>query len=136
MNQKLKHSENKQEARLQFISENSLFMSQEEMAKDLKVSRSTIQRDLEAWYDTGRFKQLIVGKFLHHLGKAEREEKSIKILDRIIIMFKYLPAHTSSDLVKDILVSFNLDNKYSLDDSVLRLKPVTVGVSDGVESTE
>ena len=124
MNQKLNHSETKQKARLQYISENGIYQTQTQMAQSLKVSRSTIQRDLEVWYDTNGFKQLIIAKFLENYGKAERTEKPIKLLDRIITMFKYLPVHTQAELSKDILVSFNLEDKYSVsDEGSITLKP-------------
>lgn len=102
-------SEMKQEARLEYIAANGIFMTQEELAENLGVSRSTIKRDLQTWYDTNGFKQFIIGEFLENYGKAKRQEKPIKLLDRTITMFKYLPPETAQEAINEIKLSWNLD---------------------------
>ena len=128
----------KQEYRIQYIEDNLLVQTQAEMAKELGVVRETISRDMVQWADNGGLKKWGIKEFFELYGIAKLQEKNkIKLLDRVItLLCKLVPPSQHDEIVKDIAVSFNLDNKYSLDDSVLRLKPVSVGVSDGVESTE
>ena len=93
MNHKTKYpkAQLKQQARQKYIEENMLYMTQEELAKALNVDRSTIRRDLETWYNNKGFRQFIIAQFIENYGKAKTQEKPIKLLDRIITMFKYLP---------------------------------------------
>ena len=104
----------KQEARIEYITKHMLFKTQEELAKDLKVSRKTIGRDLTSWYDTNGFKDFILAEFLENYGKAKLTEKPIKLLDRIITMFKHLPPQQQHELEEQIKISFNLPQKYNL----------------------
>jgi hypothetical protein len=118
----------KYEARIKYIEANMLFMTQEEMAEHLKVSRMTISRDMVRWTNEGGLRRLLVAEFLYHYGKAKRETKNpLKLLDRIItILIKSgLPKPLEEAIQRDIAVTFNLPEKYNITpNGTITLKPL------------
>ena len=107
--QKQKPQQLQQEARIEYITQNMLYLTQEEIADNLGVSRKTICRDLNTWYDNKGFKDFIISQFLENYGKAKTQEKPIKLLDRIITMFKYLPPETATEAYTEMRLTWNLD---------------------------
>jgi len=107
-------SQERHQARLQFIEQNILVMSQEDMAKILKVDRSTIKRDIKTWRDNGGMADFTYTEFFYQYGKARTQEKPIKLVDRLLQLIKTLPDTKQEQLEEQIKISFNLPQKYNL----------------------
>lgn len=75
----------KQELRLKYIEEHFLFETHEEMAKNLNVSRKTVERDLKNWVDTGGMFTFLYREFFELYGLEKRKNPS-KALDRILVL--------------------------------------------------
>ena len=74
-----------QKARLDYIEENIIFLTQEELATELNVSRKTIQRDIDKWKQKGGYQRFLTKEFFELYGKEKRENPS-KALDRILYL--------------------------------------------------
>jgi DNA-binding XRE family transcriptional regulator len=73
----------RQQARLQTIEKNILFMTQEDLAKECGVDRRTIERDIEKWRKKGGFKRFLVKEFFELYGQEKRVNPSLA-LNRIM----------------------------------------------------
>jgi DNA-binding Lrp family transcriptional regulator len=75
----------RQNERIAYIEANLIFQTQEEMAKELGISRKTINRDLERWRNRGGLKRFLLKEFFELYGKEKIRDTS-KALDRIVTL--------------------------------------------------
>jgi DNA-binding transcriptional MocR family regulator len=115
MNQKqqYKNPQLKQEARQQYIKDHMLLMTQEELAQELNVDRSTIRRDMGQLYETTDFRDMVISQYIEHFAKARLKETDYKICLLLTKLFKYLPQNTAEHTAKEIKLS--LDDQYIKD---------------------
>lgn len=78
-------SKTKPNLRLNYIEEHFLFETQEEMAKQLGCSRSTIERDLKEWRENNGMYNFLYREFFELYGLEKRKNPS-RALDRILIL--------------------------------------------------
>jgi len=93
----------RQTERLEYIEKNILFKTQEEIAKDLQVTKKTIYRDIAKWKSKGGFEQFLETEFFELYGIEKRENPS-RALDRIIYLM-------SKQVVNQTNININVSNQ-------------------------
>jgi DNA-binding CsgD family transcriptional regulator len=103
----------RQKERLNLIEKRILFKSQEEIALELGVSRSTIERDIERWRNKGGFKRFLYKEFFPLYGQEKLVNPS-RALDRIMYLLgkemEQEPENVKASILKVIAP---WDNKFS-----------------------